>query len=619
MALGSLPAKIKPERRSFKMKRNWTYSILIIITSILLLGLNKLSDYQDENILTENAETMAKSAAEPRAPKAYVNAAGHHIALWEKDGKYYAFLPSACKGKATAAEITGDIDPSSVIWMHSENIPAVFINTASGTSEQINTDKNVREAGHISVLEADGTISLDYPLTYIKGRGNTSYTEFEKKPYQIKLPDSIPFLGMSPAKKWIFISNSADPTLLRNALSRNLAGHLGLAQSKEGVFVDLYLNGEYVGNYYVTEKIEVKKNRLNITDLEESTKIANNNADFALHETAWGDTTKAKEIPNEPGDITGGYLIERDFDDRFLKEVEEHGSYFITDASESFILRSPEHASEKQIAYIDEYIQGVENAILSSDGIDHNTGKYYTEFIDLDSFVRKYLLEEVTANYDGGVASSYFYKDSDTVSDKLYAGPVWDYDVTWGNAPAYLGHISSSPNRLTRLAAHRDSTSWFSALYEKPEFYQEMTACYANEISAYLTILAKDVLPRLSEMTEASAVMDRTRWEDEYRLHEEIADREEEIEFLSDFILLRKEFLDKAWIEGIPVHQITLYTENVPFDTLYIFDGEKLPPFPEVDFDFAKLVNWITPDGAAPDTNAPIYENMEFHAVLEYN
>lgn len=602
------------------MKRNWIYSILIISTSILLLGLNKLSDFRDESMQTENAQTTesaAESGAESASEKPYLYVAGQKIALWEKEEKYYAFLPSACKNKE--AEIIGNIEPSSIVWNCSENIPAVFIDTESGTAEQINSDKEIKEPGHISVLDANGTVSFDYPLTYIKGRGNTSFTEFEKKPYQIKLPENIPFLGMPSAKKWVFISNSADPTLLRNALSRNLADHLGLSQSEEGVFVDLYLNGEYMGNYYVTEKIEVQKNRLNITDLEEATKIANNNADFAFHETAWSDTTKAKEIPNEPDNITGGYLIERDFDDRFLKEIEKHGSYFITDANESFILRSPEHASENQIAYIDSYIQGVENAILSPDGIDENSGKYYTDFIDIDSFVRKYLLEEVTANYDGGVASSFFYKDCDTVSDKLYAGPVWDYDVTWGNAPLYLGHISSSPDRLTRLAAHRDSSVWFSALYAKPEFYKELTACYAEEISDYLTVLAEEILPQLTEMTDASAAMDRIRWEEEYLRNEDILDRADEIAFLHDYILQRKEFLDKAWVEDFPVHQISLYIENTIYDTLYVFDGESLPLFPEADFDFARLLYWAAPDGSLPDADAPVYQDLEFHGALEYN
>lgn len=596
------------------MERKWIYCILIGIGSMLLLGLNRLSDYQDED-MDSSAENMENTEAK----NLRIQIAGHDIALWERDGLYYAFLPSACKNTDIEPEIPDGIEPSSIVWMYSENIPAVFIDTESGTSEQINNNKNHREPGYISVLEADGNISLELPLTYIKGRGNTSYTEFEKKPYQIKLADAAPFLGMDSAKKWIFVSNAADPTLLRNALSRDLANHLGLAQSEEGVFVDLYLNDEYMGNYYVVEKIEIRDNRLGITDLEQLTKIANNETDLGLYETAWTDTTKAKQIPEEPDNITGGYLIERDFDDRFLKEVENNESFFITNARESFILRSPEYASENQIAYINEYVQNVENAILSSDGTDSSTGKHYTELIDLNSFVRKYLLEEVTANYDGGVASSYFYKDIDTISDKLYAGPVWDYDVTWGNAPAYLGHISSSPERLTRLAAHSDSSSWFSSLYTKPEFYNALTTCYQNEISDYLLTLAEDVLPQLTEMTAASAAMDRTRWEEQYVLNEDTASREEEIAFLSDYILKRKAFLDKAWLEQIPVHQITLLVENTIYDTIYVFDGEILPSLPQADFDYARFSHWATPDGAISDTNIPINENMTFHAVLQYN
>ena len=67
---------------------------------------------------------------------------------------------------------------------------------------------------------------------------------------------------MEPGKKWVFVSNSADSSLIRNALSRSLAGHLNLPQSEEGTFVDLYVNKEYVGNYYVVEKIEIQENRL---------------------------------------------------------------------------------------------------------------------------------------------------------------------------------------------------------------------------------------------------------------------------------------------------------------------------------------------------------------------
>lgn len=593
------------------MKRKWTICILTGFFAILLVGFDKIAEFHEEYIASENTD----AAAQTDTGNIYIDVAGYKIALWQQNNQYYAFLPSACKNANYEPKIPAGIDPSSIVWMYSENIPAVFIDTESGT-EQIHNDKNIKETGNISVLEANGITSLELPLDYIKCRGNTSFTEFEKKQYQIKLADSVPFLGMGSAKKWVFLSNSCDPSLLRNALSRNLANHLKLAQSNEGVFADLYINGNYLGNYYVTEKIEVDNNRLDITDLEKITEIVNDNEDFTAYETAWTDTTKAKQIPSNPEDITGGYLIERDFDDRFLKEVETNGSYFITEAKECFILRSPEYASENQISYINQYVQTVENAILSSEGIDAESGKSYKELIDVDSFVRKYLLEEITANYDGGVASSFFYKDTDSRTDKLFAGPIWDYDVTWGNTPAYLGYLSDSPNRLTRLTFHADSSAWFPALYAKPEFYNEITACYQNEISDYLLTLAEQTLPALAQTTAASAEMDRIRWEQQYLKNGAMRTWEEEITFLYNYILMRKDFLDKVWIEQIPLHEIVLQIEGTTYDILYIFDGEPLPELPEAEIDYAQFNGWISEDESVPETGAPVYVDMLFHAVL---
>lgn len=546
--------------------------------------------------------------------------ADQKISLWPKNGQYYAFLPSACKEAGLEPEISDntDIDPDSVIRMYSEHIPAVFIETESGSSELINSDKNAKEAGTITVLEPDGSVSLEHSLEYIKGRGNTSYTEFDKKPYQIKLTQSTPFLGMDPGKKWVFVSNSADSTLIRNALSRSLAKHLGLAQSEEGTFVDLYLNREYLGNYYVVEKIEIQENRLQISDLEKATEHENEIEDLSLYETAWTDTTKAKQIPEDPDDITGGYLIERDFDNRFLKEVEVNESYFITDAKECFIVREPEYTSESQIAYINDYIQSVENAILSPESIDGVTGKSYQELIDVDSFVRKYLLEEVTANYDGGVASSYFYKDSDTIDGRLYAGPIWDYDVSWGNSPAYLGQISTSPERLSRLASHSDSSSWFQNLYDKPEIYEKIIACYTEEISPYLPLLANEILPMLDKITAASASMDHVRWEEQYIRNGYDGEREEQITFITNYIKMRKNFLDLAWTEQIPVHTITLLIEGAVYDTLYVLDNDTLPEFPQVPAEHAQVVAWVSAGtDEIPDPTAPVTEDMVFQAVLQ--
>ena len=587
-------------------------------------GTGATTDGQSSDAGTDNAagsqssDTGADNHILANENSLHFNVAGLEISLWPKNGQYYAFLPSACREAGLEPELPENIDPDSVIWLYSEHIPAVFIETESGTSDQINSDKNIKEPGTIKVLEPDGSFSLEHSLEYIKGRGNTSYTEFDKKPYQIKLTQEAPFLGMEPGKKWVFVSNSADSSLIRNALSRSLADHLNLPQSEEGTFVDLYVNKEYVGNYYVVEKIEIQENRLLLSDLQKATEHENETEDLSTYETAWTDTTKAKQIPNDPEDITGGYLIERDFDNRFLKEVEINESYFITEAKECFIVRDPEYTSEAQIAYIDSYVQSVENAILSAEGIDGTTGKSYQDLIDVDSFVRKYLLEEVTANYDGGVASSYFYKDSDTIDGRLYAGPVWDYDVSWGNSPAYLGQISTSPERLSRLASHSDSSVWFQSLYHKPEVYEKIVSCYAQEISPYLTLLADEILPMLDEITAASAAMDQVRWEDQYARNGYSGDRSEQITFITDYIKARKDFLDQAWIAQIPVHTVTLLIEGAVYDTLYVLDNDTLPEFPQVPAEHANVVAWTSAeDGSLPDHTMPVTKDMTFQAVLQ--
>lgn len=587
-------------------------------------GTGATTDGQSSDAGTDNAagsqssDTGADNHILANENSLHFNVAGLEISLWPKNGQYYAFLPSACREAGLEPELPENIDPDSVIWLYSEHIPAVFIETESGTSDQINSDKNIKEPGTIKVLEPDGSFSLEHSLEYIKGRGNTSYTEFDKKPYQIKLTQDAPFLDMEPGKKWVFVSNSADSSLIRNALSRSLAGHLNLPQSEEGTFVDLYVNKEYVGNYYVVEKIEIQENRLLLSDLQKATEHENETEDLSTYETAWTDTTKAKQIPNDPEDITGGYLIERDFDNRFLKEVEINESYFITEAKECFIVRDPEYTSEAQIAYIDSYVQSVENAILSAEGIDGTTGKSYQDLIDVDSFVRKYLLEEVTANYDGGVASSYFYKDSDTIDGRLYAGPVWDYDVSWGNSPAYLGQISTSPERLSRLASHSDSSVWFQSLYHKPEVYEKIVSCYAQEISPYLTLLADEILPMLDEITAASAAMDQVRWEDQYARNGYSGDRSEQITFITNYIKARKDFLDRAWIAQIPVHTVTLLIEGAVYDTLYVLDNDTLPEFPQVPAEHANVVAWTSAeDGSLPDHTIPVTKDMTFQAVLQ--
>lgn len=198
-------------------------------SALAAVNTNNTTDGQSSDAGTDNAagsqssDTGADNHILANEDSLHFNVAGQEISLWPKNGQYYAFLPSACREAGLEPELSENIDPDSVVWLYSEHIPAVFIETESGISDQINSDKNIKEPGTIKVLEPDGSFSLEHSLEYIKGRGNTSYTEFDKKPYQIKLTQDAPFLDMEPGKKWVFVSNSADSSLIRNALSRSLA------------------------------------------------------------------------------------------------------------------------------------------------------------------------------------------------------------------------------------------------------------------------------------------------------------------------------------------------------------------------------------------------------------
>lgn len=400
---------------------------------------------------------------------------------WEKseaDGKYYFYLPADSDlssletrfvasnavyvgekklgyGKKTDAFAeggeftikTGEKEYPVVI-LKSENLPAMFIETESGSLDAIHADKSHKEKGTISVVE-NGEVTVDAKLSSIKGRGNSTWA-LAKKPYNIKFEKKTNLFGMGKAKKWSLLASYYDPSFLRNTFIFDLADEMGLFYSSKSKHVDLYINGEYQGNYLVCESVEVGETRVDITDLEDLNEKAN--ADIDVESVALaGDRNGSKagsikyaEIPNDPEDISGGYLLEFDFINRYAPEV----SGFVTNIGQPVVLKSPEYASKAQVEYISSLWQEIEDAIYSEDGTN-SLGKHYTDYIDLESFAKMYIIEELSMDIDAGLSSCYFVKDAK--SDKIIASPVWDFDIS-------LGSLSDERNGVS-LA---DPTKWFA-------------------------------------------------------------------------------------------------------------------------------------------------------------
>ena len=325
-------------------------------------------------------------------------------------------------------------------------IPSMFISTSSGSMEDIHADKEHKEKGEMLLIREDGTQDYKGALKHIKGRGNVTW-DYNKRPYNIKLDQSADLLGMGKAKGWCLLANYLDTSLLRNKIVYDLAEETGIDFTMDSRSLDLYLNGEYKGTYLMTEKVEIDKNRVNVTDMEKATENANGE-DVDLESYPAGgsnayavNTRKWREIPNDPADITGGYLIEVELDERYAGEA----CGFVTRIGQAVTMKAPEFVSKKQIDYIAGFYQDMEDALYAKTGYNAK-GKHFSEYLDEESVAKMYLLQEYSLNLDSGITSFYLYKDSDLTGDgKLHMAPVWDFDIALGNHPGRDGVNLTDP------------------------------------------------------------------------------------------------------------------------------------------------------------------------------
>lgn len=435
----------------------------------------------------------------------------------------------------------------------SANFPAVFLETASGSLDAIRADKNHKEKGSLTIVSAGAVAIDDAALKSVKGRGNSTW-EAEKKPYNIKFDKSTDVLGMGKAKKWSLLANFFDESLLRNAFSLGLAADFGLPFTPSFRMVDLYANGEYQGNYLVVESVEIGDTRVAIADLEDANEAANPEIDVeeAARNSAAAEglaSRKWAEIAS-PADVTGGYLLETEFDHRYGPEV----SGFVTEHGQHMVLKSPEYASEAEVAYIADFYAEMEQALYAENGYN-GKGRYYLDYFDAAQLVKMYILTEYTFHRDAGLSSCYFYKDAG--EDLLHAGPAWDFDLSLGNT-RYSGRLPfdvSDPeswwaNALFYKTDDALTPTVFHLLYRHEDF-RALTEQYWKTLSGAVKAAVAE-LPRMIDEAAPSALMDAFRWN--LRTGSTAAEKEESYRRAGDrlrvFAEARAKALDKGFGEN---------------------------------------------------------------------
>lgn len=471
-------------------------------------------------------------------------------------------------------------EPVSLKFLCSRNIASVFIDTASGTVENIHADKNVKEKGEMCIVDAEGKNSHDMELEYIKTRGNSTWV-LDKKPYKIKLKKDSALLGMPSAKEWVLLANAVDDTLIKNELIFRYAEKYTSVPSIRGQYVDLYMNGEYAGNYYLCEKVETGDSRLNITDLKAATERVNYEEVYGRSTPYVSEDGKIKATAGlvNPEDITGGYLVEYISDGEY--EVTEHA--FKTDSGKYYAVISPSQATVEQVEYICRLFDEMEVAMAQGDGINPATGKHFSEYMNIDSWASKYVMEEVFSNPDALIASMYFYKDCDSVDPLIYAGPMWDYDRALGSY-GLKDYIIDDARKIGNYGIY------VSELMKHEEVSSLVHKKFEEEMLPYVKYKVRNDIYELNQMLDTSAQMDDVRWRQSNGYYES---RDAQTEYLSCFLEEKTDYLRDIWLGENQYCTVNFldYYGNL-YATYKVKYGERLPEVPVISSYEAIFAGW---------------------------
>ena len=433
-------------------------------------------------------------------------------------------------------------------------IPAIFITTESGNIDLIKRNKTTKETGCCVFTDASGNNEYNGSLTYIRTRGNASLA-YPKQPFQIKLDKSAGLAGMTPDRKWILLANYLDKSLIRNTIAFSVARYADIYSFVPEVQpVDMFLNHQYYGSFLLTEKCEIDENRLDIPDLEKKTEEINDeplenyrpfgNRLFSVS------ARKGYRIPNNPEDISGGYLILANSRAYYAGEA----SGFVTRRGQAFTFDQPKYASEAQTVYAQDVFQNIEDALFSENGCHPETGKHWSELLDVETLAHRYLQAEVLADFDG--QKPYFYKSTDADDPMVYCAPVWDQDNILGANDSF-----DQPSVFYICNASAPANMWFPQAMKIPEFSSYVIQLYQDVYAPALRILLgleNDPngillsLDQYAEEVDASARMDNIRWpivaNRPINLNLKTGtDQASNIEYLRFFIERRLAFLDKQW------------------------------------------------------------------------
>ncbi len=351
---------------------------------------------------------------------------------------------------------------------YSGTLPVLFVNTENG-ADIVDKETYLSATYYLDPMGDSSVVAFgseDSPLPLqIKGRGNWTWSAFDKKPYRLKLSSKAALLGLKANKHFALLAHADDPHgFMRNTVGFFLSERFELPWTPKQRPVELVLNGDYRGLYFLTELIRVDKDRVNITEQE----------DLCTH----------------PDSITGGWLVEIDnYDsDPHITITEGDGHPII------FTYKTPEALSTAQADFLTEEMKRLNTLIYG----DKENGELW-HYLDIEDLARFFLVQELVDNYESFHGSCYLYRDMGE-TEKWHFGPVWDFGSSLNNSksqPFYEGreHHNTWAPQLAK----------FPAFHAKlKELWEHYSIDFTSDLDAHLQDFVASI--------EGAAANDAERW-----------------------------------------------------------------------------------------------------------
>ena len=342
-------------------------------------------------------------------------------------------------------------------------LPKIYITTKSGERE-ISHDKYTP----VSVSMTNSNKDFNDVDAQIKGRGNSTWYSFEKKPYKIKFTKKMNLFGMGKRKDWVLLANAMDHSLMRNYLAFYIAENLDEPYTSGSQWVHFFLNGNYEGVYLLCEQTESGPHRV---DIETEHTKEDTDVGFLIE---YGGSADVKNNKFFKFDFVNGKKIYFQMTDHLA------------------VIKYPKGAdcTDEQREYISIYANEVNWAIL------RKQWNKILRLVDIDSFVNYFIVEEILLNNDMGW-NFFFYKPA---GGKLCLGPHWDLDQSAGNSSyggeTYQGWHAGSPHPWFESLVQMDEfiklvrERWiekYAFIHSIPAFIDEKAAEYQHDIEVNFT------------------------------------------------------------------------------------------------------------------------------------